>query len=103
PPPGPPPPRALQRPLGGPDPGLVRNAADQADERPRDASTDEVAHDDTHQPVKSTATMSGPSVLAGFMDAPLIGLANSPSSATVAPTARPRCGRCCEPRLRCAK
>ena len=31
--------------------------------------------------------MSGPSVRAGFMEAPLIGLAKRPSSATVAPTA----------------
>ena len=30
--------------------------------------------------------MPGPSVRAGFMDAPLIGLANSPISATVEPT-----------------
>src|SRR5262249_48369070 len=42
----------------------------------------------THQPVKSLATMSGPSVRAGFIDAPLIGLAKSPRSAMVAPTAR---------------
>lgn len=41
----------------------------------------------THQPVKSTPTMSGPSVRAGFIDAPLMGLANRPSRATVAPTA----------------
>ena len=41
----------------------------------------------THQPVKFAATTSGPSVRAGFMDAPLIGLANRPSNATVAPTA----------------
>ena len=32
-------------------------------------------------------TMSGPRVRAGFIDAPLIGLANRPSSATVEPTA----------------
>jgi hypothetical protein len=31
--------------------------------------------------------MSGPSVRAGFIDAPLTGLANRPSSATVDPTA----------------
>ena len=31
--------------------------------------------------------MSGPRVRAGFIDAPLMGLANSPSSATVEPTA----------------
>ena len=31
--------------------------------------------------------MSGPSVRAGFIDAPLIGLANRPNSATVEPTA----------------
>src|SRR5215468_75526 len=41
----------------------------------------------THQPVKSVLTISGPSERAGFIDAPLIGLANSPSSATVEPTA----------------
>ncbi len=32
--------------------------------------------------------MSGPRVRAGFMEAPLMGLANRPSSATVEPTAR---------------
>ena len=37
--------------------------------------------------MKFTATMSGPRVRAGFIDAPLIGLANRPSRATVAPTA----------------
>src|ERR1017187_5996947 len=41
----------------------------------------------THQPVKWTATISGPRVRAGFIDEPLIGLANSPSRATVDPTA----------------
>src|ERR1700730_8763961 len=41
----------------------------------------------THQPLKSLAMMSGPSVRAGFMDAPLMGLAKRPSRAMVAPTA----------------
>src|SRR5262249_58247366 len=41
----------------------------------------------THHPVKSVLTMSGPRVRAGFIDAPLIGLANRPSRATVEPTA----------------
>src|SRR5215469_988895 len=41
----------------------------------------------THHPVKSVLTMSGPSVRAGFIDAPLMGLANNPSRAMVAPTA----------------
>jgi hypothetical protein len=38
----------------------------------------------THHPVKSVDTMSGPRVRAGFIDAPLMGLANKRSSATVA-------------------
>ena len=42
----------------------------------------------THQPVKLVLTMSGPRVRAGFIEAPLIGLANRPSRATVEPTAR---------------
>jgi hypothetical protein len=41
----------------------------------------------TYQPVKSVDTMWGPRVRAGVIDAPLIGEANSPSSATVEPTA----------------
>src|SRR5262249_41300274 len=41
----------------------------------------------THHPVKSVDTMSGPRVRAGFIDAPLIGQANRPSSATMEPTA----------------
>jgi hypothetical protein len=38
----------------------------------------------TQQPVKFAATTSGPGVQAGFLDAPLTGLANRPSNATVA-------------------
>jgi hypothetical protein len=33
-----------------------------------------------------TPSISGPSVRAGFIDAPLIGLSNKPSSATAAPS-----------------
>src|SRR5262249_8790635 len=41
----------------------------------------------THPPVKFAATTSGRSGRAGFIDAPLIDLANRPSNATVGPTA----------------
>jgi hypothetical protein len=73
--------------LGGLPLGMPRQAASQDDEHDRDRGADDVTDDVTHQPVKSPLTMSGPSVRAGFIEAPLIGLANSPSRATVAPTA----------------
>jgi hypothetical protein len=41
----------------------------------------------THKPVRLAPTMSGPSVRAGFIDEPLIGLANRPSIAIIEPTA----------------
>jgi hypothetical protein len=76
--------------LGGLALGRPRHPANQNDEHTEIAAPTMSPTTWTHHPVKSPLTMSGPSVRAGFIEAPLIGLANRPIRATVASQAPER-------------